>query len=107
MEESYKVHKPSECPTKGARADNCLNHLASAKARATGDYDTPCTQEHQAMFVIASWTLVARMFISLGLNDKIVNAIVDEQGYNTSHALSHWTKTLLSSLSLPSANLVE
>ncbi len=28
------------------------------------------------------------MFISLGLNDNIVDAIVDEQGYNTSHTLS-------------------
>ncbi len=28
------------------------------------------------------------MFISLGLADDIVDAIVDEQGYNTPHALS-------------------
>ncbi len=34
------------------------------------------------MFDVAYQTLVARMFISLGLNDKIVDAIVHEQGYN-------------------------
>ncbi len=33
-------------------------------------------------------TLVARMFISVGLNDNIIDTIVDEQGYNTPHALS-------------------
>ncbi len=84
-----KVCKPGGCPTKGAGADDRTSHLASAKARAAGDFGTPQMQEHQAMFVVAYWTSVARMFISLGLNDKIVDSIVDEQGINTPHALSH------------------
>ncbi len=33
-------------------------------------------------------TVVARMFISLGLADDIVDTIMDKQGYNTPHALS-------------------
>ncbi len=32
------------------------------------------------------------MFLSLGLSDEIVDAIVDEQGYNTSHALNRLDK---------------
>ncbi len=33
-------------------------------------------------------TVVARMLISLGLADDIVDTIMDKQGYNTPHALS-------------------
>ncbi len=44
------------------------------------DFGTPCLQEHQAVFAGAYQTSVARMFLALGLNDKIVDAIVDEQG---------------------------
>ncbi len=40
------------------------------------------------MFAIAYQTLVARMFLALGLKNEIVDAIIDEQVYNTSHALS-------------------
>ncbi len=32
------------------------------------------------------------MFLSFGLADNIVNAIVDKQGYNTPHALSRLDK---------------
>ncbi len=44
------------------------------------------------MFAQAHRTLVSRMFISLGLANEIVDAFVDEQGYNTPHALSHLDK---------------
>ncbi len=38
------------------------------------------------------------MFVSLGVDNKIIDAIVDEQGYNTPHALSCLDKKGLSSL---------
>ncbi len=44
------------------------------------------------MFAQAYRTLVSRMSISLGLADDIVDAIIDEQGYNTPHALSRLDK---------------
>ncbi len=94
-----KVCKPGGSPSKGAGADDYPSHLASAKARATGDFCTPRTQEHMAMFAVAYRTLVTRMFISLGLNNKIINAVVKEQGYNTTKASNN--------LSLTSANLLE
>ncbi len=39
------------------------------------------------MFAQVYKTLVSRMIVSLGLTNDIVDAIVDEQGYNTPHAL--------------------
>ncbi len=76
-----KVCKPSGLPTKRARADNRQVKLASVRARAAGDFDTQCMQERQDIIAIANKTSVARMFFSMGLN-KIVDAIVDELGYN-------------------------
>ncbi len=62
--------------------------MASQMARAAGDFGTPRICERQAMFAQAYKTSVSRMFVSLGLADDIVDAIVDEQGYYTPHALS-------------------
>ncbi len=87
MEACCKVHKPRRCPTKRARADDCQANLASVRTRAAGDFGTQFMQERQDIIAITNQTLVARMFISLGLNDKIV-ATVDEQGYNISQPLS-------------------
>ncbi len=92
---------------KRAGADDQQANSASLRARAAGDFGTQCMQEHQVIFVVANSTLVTRMFISLGLNNEIVDAIVDEHGYNTPRHSVVWTKSILSSLSLPSANLVE
>ncbi len=44
------------------------------------------------MFAQAYRVSVSRMFPSLGLADDIVDAIVDEQDYNTPHALSRLDK---------------
>ncbi len=54
-----------------------------------GDFGTPRNLKCQAVHAQEYRTLVSRMFISLGLADDIVDAIVDEQGYDTPHALSH------------------
>ena len=40
------------------------------------------------MYATVNRTAVARMFISLGLANKIVNAIVDAQGFDNPQALS-------------------
>ncbi len=44
------------------------------------------------MYAQAYRTSVTRIFLSLGLDNDIVDAIVDEQSYNTPHALSHLDK---------------
>ncbi len=44
------------------------------------------------MYLAVHWTALARMLVSVGLANDIVNAIVDKQGYNTPHALSHLHK---------------
>ncbi len=40
------------------------------------------------MYAAVHRTAIARMFISLGLANDMINANIDEQGYNTPHALS-------------------
>ncbi len=81
-----KECKPRGCPTKRAGAECHTDCLASKMARLAGDFATLCNRECQAMYAAAYRTLVSRMFISLGLSNEIVNAIIDEQGYNTPHA---------------------
>ncbi len=88
VEACCKGCKKGGCPCKGTTGESCVGRLASQTARATEDFGTPQNCEHQAMFAQAYRTLVSRMFVSLGLADDIVDAIVDEQGYNTPHALS-------------------
>ncbi len=68
------------------------------RTRAAGDFGTQFMQERQDIIAITNQTLVARMFISLGLNDKIVNATVDEQGYNISQPLSCLDQTCIEEL---------
>ncbi len=50
------------------------------------------------MFAQAHRTLVSRMFISLGLANDIVDAIVDERGYNTPYVLSSLDKKCIEQL---------
>ncbi len=87
-----KVHKKGGRPRKGTTRECHEPRSASQMARAAGDFGTPRNHERQAMFVQAYKTLVSRMFVSLGLADDIINAIVDKQGYNTPHALSRLDK---------------
>ncbi len=48
-----------------------------------GDFGNPLMLEHCAMFEAAYRTAIFRVFISLGLANKIIDAIVNEQGYST------------------------
>ncbi len=57
------------------------------RARMARNFATPQMLAHHSMHAAAYRTAVARMFISVGLADKIVDAIMDEQGHNTPHAL--------------------
>ncbi len=76
--------EPGKCPDVRARA--------SKVTKSAGDFSTLCNRERQAHFAAAYRILVSRMFLSLGLSNKIVDAIVDEQGYNTPHALNRLDK---------------
>ncbi len=69
-----------------------MGRSASQIAKAAGDFGTPRNCKRQAMFAHACKTSVSRMIVSLGLADDIVDAIVDEQGYNTPHAFSRLDK---------------
>ncbi len=51
---------------------------ASEKARFTGDLASLRVLESRGLFATANRTSVARMFLELGLANKIVNAIVDK-----------------------------
>ncbi len=44
--------------------------------------------EQDTLYAAAFRTSVTRMFISLDVANKIVDAVMDEQGYDTPHALS-------------------
>ncbi len=92
MEASCKEHEPRGQATIGARAGSRTDCSASKLARSAGDFGTPQNRERQAHFAAAYRLSVSRMFLSLGLSNKIVDAIVDEQGYNTPHALNHLDK---------------
>ncbi len=92
MEARCKERKPGGRPTTGARAGSRTDRSASKSARLAGEFGTLQNMERQAHFAAAYRILVSRMFLSLGLSDKIVNAIVDEQGYNTPHALNRLDK---------------
>ncbi len=61
-------------------------------AKSAGDFGTPRNIERQAHFAAAYRILVSRMYLSLGLSEEIVDAIVNEQGYNTPHALNRLDK---------------
>ncbi len=94
-------HKGSEKggrPCKGTTGKRCVERLASQMAKVVGDFGTPQNCECQAMFAQVYRISVSRMFVSLGLADDIVNAIVDEQGYDTPHALSCLDKKGMNSL---------
>ncbi len=88
MEAHHKEREPGGHPTVKASAESRTNCSASKSARFAGDFGTPRKRECQAQFAAAYRLSVSRMFLSLGLSDEIVNAIVDEQGYNTPHALT-------------------
>ncbi len=88
MEACCMVHRKGEHPCKGTTNEQRVDHLASEMTRATGNFGTPQTQENQEAYAQAYRSSVSRMFISLGLADDIVDAIVDKQGYNTPYALS-------------------
>ncbi len=92
MEACHKECKPGGRPTTGAGAGSSTDRSASESARLAGDFGTPRNVEHQAHFAKAYKLSVSRMFLSLGLSDEIVNAIVDEQGYNTPDALNRLHK---------------
>ncbi len=92
MEACCKGRKPGEPPTVRAGADGRTNCSASELARLAGDFGTPRNRERQAQLAAAYRLLVSRMFISLGLSNEIVDAIMDEQGYNTPHALNRLDK---------------
>ncbi len=79
-------------PTTGARAGSRTDCSASESARLAGDFGTPRNRERQAHFATAYRLSVSRMFLSLGLSDEIVDVIMDEQGYNTPHALNRLDK---------------
>ncbi len=80
VEVRCKVCKKGECPQKGTTEEHRSERLASQMARAAGDFETHRNCERQAMFAQAYKTSVYRIFISLGLANDIVDAIVDEQG---------------------------
>ncbi len=61
---------------------------ASQKAHSTGDFAIPWENECQAIYAAVHRTAVARISLSLGLADDIVDAIVNEQSYDIPHALS-------------------
>ncbi len=92
MEVHCKECKPRGRPTLRAGAESCTNCSASKLARAAGDFGAPQNRERQAHYAAACKLLVTRMFLSLGLSDEIVDAIMDEQGYNTPHALNCFDK---------------
>ncbi len=85
-------YKKGGHPHNGTNKEGRVAYLASHMARAVGDFGTSQNCKCQAMFAQAYRTLVSRMFLSLGLAHDIVDAIVDEQGYNTPHALSRLDK---------------
>ncbi len=80
-----------------ARAESHTDRSASNWARSVGDFGTQQNRECQAHYAAAYRLSVSKMFLSLDLSDKIVNAVVDEQGYNTPHALNRLDKKGLSS----------
>ncbi len=84
----HKECKTGGCPTKRGGADRHRDCSASKTARAARDFGTPQNRELQAMYAATYRTLVSMMFLSLGLSNQIVNAIVDEQCYNTPQALN-------------------
>ncbi len=107
VEACCKVHKPGGCINKRAGADDHKSHKASARMRAAGDFGTQCMQEHQVILAVANQTLVARMFISLGLNNKMLMPLLTSRVIIPPRNSVIWTKRVSSSLSLSSANLVE
>ncbi len=92
MEARRREREPGWRPTTGAGAGSRTDRSASESARLAGDFGTPRNRERQAHFATAYRLSVSRMFLSLGLSDEIVDAIVDEQGYNTPHALNRVDK---------------
>ncbi len=88
MEAHCKVREKGVHPHKGTTNECRMEHSASQMARAGGDFGTPRNCKHQAISTQAYRTSVSRMFISLDLANDIVDAIMEEQGYNTPHALS-------------------
>ncbi len=88
MKARCKECKPGGCPTLRAGAESRTDCSASESARVAGDFGTPQNRERQVHYAATCELLVTRIFLSLGLSDKIVNAIVDEQGYNTPHTLN-------------------
>ncbi len=107
MDAHHKVCKKGGCSQKETTGEGRLGNLASQVARATGDFGMPQNWECQAMFAQAYRTLVSRMFMSLVLANDIVDAIVDEQGCNTPHALSHLDKKGVKQLVNAICNQVE
>ncbi len=87
-----KEREPGGRPERGAGAERRTNRSASESARAAGDFDTPRNRLRLADYAVASRLSVSRMFTHLGLSDEIVDAIVDEQGYNNPYALSRLDK---------------
>ncbi len=92
MKARRKERKPRGRPTLRDGAESCTNCSASESARAAGDFGTLQNRECQAHYATAYKLSVTRMFLSLGLSNEIVDAIMDEQGYNTPHALNHIDK---------------
>ncbi len=92
MDACRKEREPGGHPTIRVGAGSRTDGSASKLARSAGDFGTPQNMERQAHFAAAYRLSVSRIFLSLGLSDKIVDAIVDEQGYNTPHALNRLDK---------------
>ncbi len=75
-------------PTTRGRMKSRCGQTMSQMACSIGDFATPWMMEHQAMYAAVHRTAITRIFISLGLANNIVDAIVDKQDYHTLQALS-------------------
>ncbi len=72
----------------GGRTQYKCTQTTSQPVHSAGDFANPWELECQAMYMSTHRTSIARTFISLGLVNDIVDAIMNKQGYNTPHALS-------------------
>ncbi len=63
-------------PSDWARAGTHQQHSASQKARVGGEFGTLQAQEHDVFYAAAHWTSIARMLISLGMDDVIVDTLL-------------------------------
>ncbi len=68
------------------------SQTAGQNACSAEKFATSWILERQTIYVAVHRTVIARMFISLGLADDIVNVIVGKQGYNTLPSFNHLNK---------------